>query len=316
MNKLASIQMFVAVAESLNLGDAAKQLGVSSSVVTRSLTTLEQGLGVRLVNRTTRHVSVTPVGKRYLDHARDLLRVLEEMDECVAEATHNPSGSLRIAASASFASTELPNLLADYRSHHPRIDYDLTVFDNLSTINPSSFDVCFSADRRLRDSTLISKPIATTTDVIVATPAYLKRRGAPRVPTDLSSHDILVASDAPSRYWDFKDNDGTQRVVVQPFMNMQSPLVVRQAVCAGLGIARLPRSIVQRELSDGVLCSLLSDAVLCSGEWTVWMLYVNQVHLPRVVRGFVDFVVGHYDAKGTAPLPASTVSDKPATMSK
>ena len=306
MNKLASIRIFVTVAQCLSFAEAAKQLRVSSSVVTRGVAMLEKDLDVRLVNRTTRHVSLTPVGKQYLEYAIDLMKLLESMDECVADATQQPAGSLRISASASFASTDLPHLLTGYRSLQPRMNFELSVFETMSDIDPAGFDICFNAARRLKDSSLICKPIAQTCDVIVASPSYLERNTAPRTLADLASHDVLLASDAPSRYWEFRDRNGTQRVVVRPIMNLQSPLMVKRAACAGLGIARLPRSVVMDELSDGRLRMVLNDAELCESQWTVWLLYSSHRHMPIVLRTFIDFVAEFYEKRSFGHAQRST----------
>lgn len=294
MNQLAAIRIFAKVAECLNFAEAAKQLGISSSVVTRSVAVLEQHLSVRLVNRTTRRVSLTPAGQLYWEHCGELLRQLSVMDECMATAAGQPAGSLRIAASSSYATTDLPEVLAAYRLQEPRTQFELTVFDNMTDVTATDFDVCFSAERRLRDSSLVCRPLAQTRDVIVASPAYLARRRPPRTPAELSSHDVLVASDAPSRYWEFRDKHGTQRVVVRPILNMQSPLLVKRAVQAGLGVARLSRSIIQTELADGTLRPLLTNAELCGDERTVWVLYSGQPHMGIALRSFVDFVVERY----------------------
>lgn len=146
----------------------------------------------------------------------------------------------------------------------------------------------------LRDSSLVRRPLAQTRDVIVASPAYLSRRRAPRTPVELNTHDVLVASDAPSRYWEFRDAHGTQRVVVRPILNMHNPLVIKRAVQARFGIARLARSIIQDELSNGTLHPLLSDTVLCDDERTVWILYSGKPYMAVAARSFVDFVVERY----------------------
>lgn len=297
LNQLASIRIFAKVAECLNFAEAAKQLGISNSVVTRSVATLEEYLGVRLVNRTTRRVSLTGTGQLYWKRCIELLRQLKDMDECIASTVGEPAGSLRIAASSLYTTTDLPELLAAYRAREPRMSFELTVFDNMSDVAASEFDVCFSAERRLRDSSLICRPLAQTRDVIVASPDYLARCPAPRTPGELASHDVLLASDAPSRYWEFRDTHGTQRVVVQPIMNVQSPQVVKRAVQAGLGIARLSRLFVRTELADGSLRGLLDDATLYGDERTVWLLYSGQPHMAVALRSFVDFVVEHYRQK-------------------
>ncbi|MEA3086606.1 MAG: hypothetical protein QOC89_4303 [Paraburkholderia sp.] len=294
MNLVASIRIFTKVAECLNFAEAAKQLGISSSVVTRSLAALEDHLGVRLVNRTTRRVSLTETGRLYWERCIELLRQLDAMEECIAFAVGQPLGSLRVAASSLYATTDLPEVLAAYRAREPRMCFELTVFDNMSDVAANEFDVCFSAERRLRDSSLVCRPLAQTYDVIVASPRYLARCPAPSRPGDLASHDVLVASDAPSRYWEFRDAHGTQRVVVEPIMNVQSPQVVKRAVQAGLGIARLPRSFVRDELANGSLRELLHDSSLCGDERTVWLLYSGQPHMAAALRSFVDFVVEHY----------------------
>ncbi|HEX7906536.1 MAG TPA: LysR family transcriptional regulator [Paraburkholderia sp.] len=297
MNQLASIRIFAKVAECLNFAEAAKQLGISNSVVTRSVATLEEHLGVRLVNRTTRHVSLTGTGQMYWKRSIELLRQLDEMDECIASAMGQPAGSLRIAASSLYATTDLPDVLAAYRAQEPRMSFDLTVFDNMSDVTTSEFDICFSAERRLRDSSLVCRPLAQTRDVIVASPNYLARCPAPKTPGDLASHDVLVASDAPSRYWEFCDAHGTQRVVVNPIMNIQSPQIVKRAVQAGLGIARLSRSFVRNELANGSLRALLDSVPLCGDERTVWLLYSGQPYMAVALRSFIDFVVERYRQK-------------------
>jgi len=297
MNQLSSIRIFVKVAEYLNFAEAARQLGVSSSVVTRGIASLEERLGVRLINRTTRRVTLTRIGQSYRERAVDLLHHLDEMDECIASALEQPSGMLRIAASSLYATTDLPEVLAAYRAQEPRMKFELTVFDTMSDVAVNEFDVCFGAERRLRDSSLVCRPLMKTRDVIVANPDYLARYPAPCTPDELASHDVLVASDAPSRHWEFRDAHGTQRVVVQPIMNTQSPQVVKRAVQAGLGIARLSCSLVRDELANGSLRALLGDAPLSDEERTVWLLYSKQPHMAVALRSFIEFVVERYRQK-------------------
>ena len=294
MNQLASIRIFAKVGESRNFAEAAKQLGISNSVVTRSIATLEQHLSVRLVNRTTRRVALTPAGQAYWQGCVEVLKQLDMMAETIASTTTQPVGSLKIAASSCYASTDLPEVLAAYHADEPRTDFELTVFDNMSEVTATDFDVCFTAERRLRDSSLVCRPLAQTQDIIVAAPTYLARHPPLNVPEDLASHNVLLASDAPSRYWEFRDTHGTHRVAVKPILTPQSPLVIKRAVQAGLGIARLPSSIIKDELSAGTLRPLLREFSLDGDERSVCVLYSGQPHMAVSVRRFVDFVVARY----------------------
>jgi DNA-binding transcriptional LysR family regulator len=294
MNQLATIRIFSKVAESLNFAEAAKQLGVSSSVVTRGIATLEQHLHVRLINRTTRRVALTAAGELYRRSCIEVLKQVEIMDERIAFATSQPGGPLKIASSSAYATTDLPEVLAAYHAEEPRTNFELTVFESMNDVAMTEFDVCFNAERRLRDSSLVCRPLARTRNVIVATPEYLSRHPAPRTPDELLEHDVLLASDAPSRYWEFRDAHGTHRVAVKPIMNAQSPFVIKRAVQAGLGIAQLSLSHIKDELSAGTLKPLLSEFSLDDGERTVWILYSGQPHMAFSVRRFVDFVVAHY----------------------
>src|SRR6266702_1811950 len=308
MNQIAAIRIFAKVAECLNFTEAAKQLDVSSSVVTGSVALLEQHLGVRLINRTTRRVSLTPVGERYQEHCSELLRQLSVMDQCIATATGQPAGSLRVAATSSYAMTGLPELLVQYRLHEPRTQVELTVFDTMADVSESGFDVCYSAERRLRDSSMVCRPLAHVRDAIVASPSYLERRSVPSSPADLAGHDVLLSSDAPGRYWEFNDKHGTQRVIVRPIINAQSPLLVKQAVRAGMGIARLPRSIIENELADGSLKALLAHSELQDDERTLWLLYSGQPHMAPAIRRFIDFVVERYRQCGMYGKQDSLIS--------
>ncbi|MEX3929342.1 LysR family transcriptional regulator [Paraburkholderia sp. BR10936] len=294
MSQLASIRIFAKVAERLNFAEAAKHMGVSASVITRSVAKLEQRLGVRLINRTTRRVSLTDTGQLYYKRCVELIGLLDVMDECVASASNEPAKLLKIAASSAYANSDLPDVLAAYRQREPHTSFELTVFEDMTDITVADFDVCFSAERRLRDSSLICRSLAQARDVIVASPDYLCRRGTPHTPADLAAHDILLASDAPSRYWEFRSTSGTHRVVVRPALNTQSPALIKRAVLAGLGIARLSISLIKEELHSGMLEILLHDAELCGDERTFWILYSGQLYMATAVRGFIDFVVDHY----------------------
>jgi len=294
MNQLDSMRIFSKVAECLNFADAARQLGISNAVVTRSVATLEKHLRIRLINRTTRRAALTTAGQAYFEGCQDLLRQLTAMEQRILSTTAHPVGCLRIASPASFSQSKLAVILTAFRAEQPHVSFDVTVYETINEIAAENYDLCFTAERRLRDSSMVCRPLVRMHDVVVAAPAYIARRGQPATPAGLTEHDILLATDAPNRYWEFRDFNGAHRVSLNPILTTQSLLAVKSAAVTGLGIARIANVLVERELAEGSLVALLRDFQLDSNERTVWMLYSGQPFITQVVRSFIDFVVDRY----------------------
>jgi DNA-binding transcriptional LysR family regulator len=312
MNQLASMRMFAKVAESLSFAIAAKQLHLSTAMVTRGVATLEAHLNIRLLNRTTRQVSLTEAGQEYWQGCKDVLRQLDTLEASMSSAMRESVGSLKVAAHESFAATDLSEMVAAYHAEEPRVHFELTVFESTQDLVVSNYDVCFAAERRLRDSTLVCRSLTQFHDVIVASPAYLVRRNPPQMPQDLSAHDVLVSSDIPARYWEFCDAYGSHRVPLRPIISSSNLLAVKRAVKSGIGIARLPASLIECELRDGTLQPLLQAFELENNERTVWMLYSGHRYMTQRVRGFVDFAADRYQRPKLPPrafdmMPAAHV---------
>jgi len=310
MNQLSAMRMFAKVAESLSFTVAAKELRVSTAMVTRGVATLETHLNLRLLNRTTRSVALTEAGYEYWQGCRELLRHLDTLEANVCSSARDARGSLRIAAHESFAAADLCGLIAEFRKIEPRVDFEITVFASTQDLVVGTYDLCFVAERRLRDSSLVCRPLTVVRDVIVASPTYLGQKQTPSQPSDLIDHDVLTASEQSLRTWDFSDDYGTQRIILRRVFSSSDQLTVIRAVKAGLGIARLPASLVSTELRDGTLVPLLEDFELENGTRTVWMLYSGHRYMTPRVRRFIDFSVSHY--RGDIPqrenLPLNMVS--------
>jgi DNA-binding transcriptional LysR family regulator len=294
MNQLSAMRMFANVAESLSFAIAAKQLHVSTAMVTRGVATLEAHLNIRLLNRTTRQVSLTEAGQEYWLGCKEVLKQLDTLEASVSSATRESAGSLKVAAHESFAATDLSGLVAAYHAEEPRVNFELTVFESTQDLVVGNYDVCFTAERRLRDSTLVCRSLTQFRDVIVASPAYLARREPPQMPQELSDHDVLVSSDIPARYWEFCDSYGSHRVPLRPIVSSSNLLAVKRAAKSGIGIARLPASLIEGELRDGTLQPLLQAFELEHNERTVWMLYSGHRYMTQRVRDFVDFAADRY----------------------
>lgn len=301
MNQFSAMRMFAKVAESLSFTVAAKELRVSTAMVTRSVATLETYLNLRLLNRTTRSVTLTEAGHEYWQGCRELLRQLDTLEANVCSAAREAGGCVKVAAHESFAAAELSELVARYREEEPRVDFELTVFATTHDLVVGSYDVCFVAERRLRDSNLVCRPLTQVRDVIVASPGYLHQKGVPTQPADLASHDILASADPGIRSWEFGDAYGVQRILLRPVFSSSNLLALIRATKAGLGIARLPASLVAAELQDGSLVPLLDAFQLENAERTHWMLYSGHRYVTPRVRSFIDFSVAHY--RRDLPLP-------------
>jgi DNA-binding transcriptional LysR family regulator len=170
---------------------AAKQLGMSAAAVTRHIQMLESHLNMRLLNRSTRHLSLTDTGREYLDGCRTIIEKLDEMEFNVVQTTRDPSGKLKLASPSTFASSCLGALLSSYRALHTKVDFEVTTFD--SPIDPveGGFDVCFMDDPRFTSSTLVSRTLTRIDQVVVASPSYLATHGIPRTPSALNRHGLL-----------------------------------------------------------------------------------------------------------------------------
>jgi DNA-binding transcriptional LysR family regulator len=291
MNTFESMRIFAKVAECLNFGDAAKQLGISNSAVTRGVCALEHHLRLRLINRTTRNVSLTQAGRSYYESCAGVLSQVKRIEEKVRADADCATGRVKIAVSAILAATDLPILLTEFRKRHPLIAFDLTVFESQTQFSPEDFELSFMVERKLRDSSLVCRTLGHTEDLIVAAPSYLRCCEAPASPRDLPNYDILLDSESLMRYWTFNDNHGVHRVTLVPTLAAQNVCAVVRSAVAGLGLARLPRMLIESELQRGELLPVLRDVNLEGKDRTVSILYAGQRYATQAVRSLVDFAI-------------------------
>ena len=290
------MRVFTRVVDLASFHLAARQLGMSAAAVTRSVGTLEAHLNMRLLNRTTRSLSLTDVGREYLGGCRAIIEKLDEMESNLLETTRDPQGTLGIATPMTFAASGLGALLSAYRALHPRVDFDVTTFDTHIDLVEGGFDVCFSDDRRLANSSLVSRTLTSVDDVTVASPTYLARHGVPCDPAALNQHGLLTVSDGSSRVWEFADADGVYRVNTGSALTASSSAMVRVAALNHMGIALLPQPIVADDLARGTLIPLLEQFDINGGPRQISILYSGRNYLSMRVRAFIDFAVSQYRA--------------------
>ncbi len=293
INRSGEMDVFVRVVERGSFSAAAKMLGMTPSAVSKLIGRLEDRLGARLINRTTRRLQLTPEGAAFYETA---LRILAEIDmaEREAAAGATPRGRLRVNCNVPFGQHYLLPLLPSFLAGHPGVTVDVSLTDRVVDLLEERADVAIRAGP-LRDSRLIARKLWQSRMVIVAAPSYLAGRGTPRLPEDLADHNCLDFGFARAvDGWPLLD--GTGRVAT--FAPKGNVLVsdgeaMRLAALAGGGIGRLSRYHVQRDIDAGTLVPVLED-FNPGDEEPLHAIYVGQGgHLPARVRAFLDFLAAN-----------------------
>ncbi|MEZ2311861.1 LysR family transcriptional regulator [Paraburkholderia sp. RCC_158] len=307
MNQLQAMRVFSRVVELASFNLAARQLGVSPAAVTRSIGMLEAHLNTRLLNRTTRTLSLTEAGREYLCGCRTIIEQLDEMEASLVQSTRQLRGTLHVASVATFVQSGLAPLLAAYRTLHEGVSFEVTTFDVRIDMVEGGFDVCFSDNPALFGSTLVCRPLLRVPQVLVASPTYLSIHDRPHAPSTLGRHTLLCRSESGQRCWEFVDRTGGHRVSVDGALLSPSYAMLKAAALQDMGIAMLPRPMVEAELQRGALVHVLEDFDVSAGQEHLSILYSSPGQLSMKVRSFVDFVVDKYrSAKPPAALRAVT----------
>jgi DNA-binding transcriptional LysR family regulator len=292
MDRFKTIDSFVRVATTGSFSAAAKQLGMSRALVSLHVTDLETRLGVRLLNRTTRALTLTEPGTRYLDFCQRLLGEMTEQEASLAQAQSEPRGSLKITAPKSFGTLHLAEATVGFSANYPAISLSLILEDY--SFRPHDFvDHGFDVAVRLGDlpdSTLIARKVATLQWVVCAAPGYLAEYGKPKTPAELGKHPCLVHVnlDPNDRTWRLHDGDHLISVKINGGFSSNSALVLRQAALAGLGIGYLPLYCIEDDLNSGALRKLLPK--YSPPQRPIYVLYPPAAQIPERVRTFVDFL--------------------------
>lgn len=283
---------FVEVVDGRSFSAAARRLGLTRSAVSRQVAGLEDRLGARLLNRTTRRLSVTEAGAVYHQHCVRILAEAEAAERAVMDLDEAPRGLLRINAPMSFGLGHLGPALAAFACAHPALTVDLTLDDRVVDLVGEGYDMAVRiAD--LPPSTLIARRLAVNRRVLCAAPAYLARAGRPQRPEDLARHACLAYSYlATGNDWRFRGPDGPVTVRIDPVMSVNNGDVLRQMAVAGLGILLSPTFIAGDDLRSGALVPLLEDWI--EADTGIFAIYPHGRHLSPKVRAVVDFLARRF----------------------
>lgn len=286
---LQEMAVFARVVGAGSLSAAARELSVSTAVVSRRLASLESRLGVRLINRTTRSLHLTDEGASYLEACNRVLADIEEADTAVAAGRGEPKGTLRVALPASFGNQHVAPLIPGFAARYPKVQLALSLSDRYVNVIEEGFDLAVRI-AELEDSSLAARKLAPNRRVVCASPEYLRRHGTPLTPSDLTQHNCLTTAAELTMTWDYRHPDGVPGSVrVAGRYACDNWEVLRDWALAGLGVALKSTWDVRRHLEDGSLVPLLTGYNFAS-DVAIWAVYPHRRHLPAKVRVFIDFL--------------------------
>lgn len=295
MDRLTSMRVFARVARDGSFAAAARELEISRAMVSKHVMNLEENLGVRLLNRNTRQVSLTEAGADYLERLQHILAELEEAEEAVATLTTEPRGVLRLNAPPSFGAFHLVPLLAEFMQMYPRVHVELTLTDRVAAMVEEGFDLAIEVGR-LADSSMVARVLAHSRLLVCGSPDYLAEHGVPKTPEDLSKHNCLTSSRFPPRdEWPFCGHDGDTLYKVNGTFRSNIGDAVHRMAVNGLGLTMLPTYMVGNDLKAGRLQAVLLDYE--PEPYAIAAMYPDRRYLPAKVRSMVDFLAERFGPK-------------------
>jgi DNA-binding transcriptional LysR family regulator len=293
MQDLARIRAFVQVFDSGGFSAAARQHGRSKALLSKYVTDLEDYLGVRLMNRTTRKLSLTEAGEAYYREASQLLSQLDDLDATISDQTSAPRGLLRVSAPRNFGETTLAPAIFAFLAEYPAVTLDLRLEDRYVDLVEEGIDVALRIST-MTDSSLIARKIADMSLMIVASPALIKKLGVPKTADDMRRMPCIVDINLQGQAnWRFIEDGKLVSVHVTGPVRCNSPLAARSAAIAGLGFAALPSYLGEPSVADGSLVSVLADRVP-TGQ-SLQAVYPHRRHLAGKVRTLIDHLVKWFE---------------------
>ncbi|MBE4593072.1 LysR family transcriptional regulator [Vibrio navarrensis] len=284
------VSEFVAVAETGSFTQAAKRLVTSVANVSRRIALLEERLGVKLLLRTTRKVSLTEAGQVYYQQCRALLEGLEQAELTVTQMQQTPRGKLKVTAPVTYGEQKIAPLLNDFLLQHPKLELELVLTNQKLDLIEQGVDVAVRLGQ-LDDSSFIARRLSNRHLYVCATPDYLAQCGTPHTLSELTKHSCLVGT---YDHWRFKENQQSRSIRVKGRLSCSSGVVLLDAVIKGMGLAQLPDYYVEEYLLSGRLVEVLPS--YRDDREGVWALYPQNRHLSPKVRLLVDYLAQHLSA--------------------
>lgn len=287
MDRLDAMQLFVRVAELGSFSAVAQQTDMARSAVTRQVAALERHLGVKLMARSTRRLSLTAAGAAYLEKCRVILNLVETAESDVAEERQTPRGAVRISVPLNYGRKRLAPLLLDFARQYPEVDLDMDFSDRRTKLIEEGIDLAVRITSRLEPGD-ITRRIATERLIVVAAPEYLARHGTPRRPEELIDHECLGYTVAPGHTWQFRIDGKFENVPVRSRIAANNGDVLMDAAARGFGITCQPEFIAADYLAAGRVREILTDFPL--PELGVYAVLPGNRYIPHRIRVLMDWL--------------------------
>ncbi len=296
-----AMQVFISVADSASFSESARRLGMSQPSVSRQINALEEYLGVRLLQRTTRRISLTEAGFIYYEKARQIQQNVTEANQSISGFSETPSGVLRISAPYTWTELIIAPHLSEFLIQYPEIKLNIECNDQFQDIIEDQLDIVIRVGV-LKDSTFIAVPFGHINMVIVATPEYLDKFGYPKTPGDIQNHNCILFEDYNECV--FSNETKTHQVKLNGSVSTNMVSVMIAAIKQHIGLAVLPDLLIKPLLNAGELIEIMPELEIEIKNLPinqVFALYSNRRHLPAKVRAFIDFFKPRMKSSGHPP---------------
>ncbi|HYD96978.1 MAG TPA: LysR family transcriptional regulator [Noviherbaspirillum sp.] len=295
MDTLTSMKVFTAVVDTGSFAAAADRLDMSRAMTSKYVAHLEEHLGTRLLQRTTRRLTLTESGSAYYERCVQILADISEAEEGALHLNENPRGTLRVTMPVSFGILHMGPVVSEYMKQYPEVKVDILLTDRRVDLLEEGLDLAIRIGA-LTESGLVAKKLASDRVVICGAPDYFKQYGTPRTPADLAHHNCLLYTYAAAGdEWKLTGPGGVHVVKVSGSLRASNGDMVRLAALGGVGLIRQPTFLCAGDLRDGRLVEVLRE--YRADELGIYAVYPSRKHLPAKVRSFVDFVAAAFDLK-------------------
>ena len=307
MDRFKLMKLFVRIVETGSFSAVAREQDMLQPSVSKHMNRLEQSLGVRLLNRTTRKISLTDAGREYFQRCQRIIDDVNELETEVLGLQNKPTGTLRISSPVAFGQIYMLPLLLAFRNKFAGMGVALSLDDRYVDLVQEGFDVAIRFGE-LEDSQLVARHIGSSARVCVASASYLSQHGVPQTPNALKIHNCITYTHLFSSVWPFRDANGLVSIKVGGNFRANSGYAIRDAVINGVGIALIPALLVKEEIENGTLVSILND--YAPDPIRISAVYPSTRLIPRKVKLFVDFIKDEFvkipllhPSKPSKPVP-------------